>query len=110
MVGSGSARRQIGPEDYQASGALYLPEESRFEAMLLNLSEDADIGKAVNQAMAGIEVYNPDLQGVLPKDYSRIPDDILGELLRLLESSAGSDRGRRVRADLRILLGPVRLL
>ncbi len=84
-VGPGSARRPTGPEDYQAIGALYLPEESRFEG-LLDLPEDADIGKAINQAMGGIEVYNPDLQGVLPKDYSRIPDDILGELLRLLRA------------------------
>ena len=83
MVGSGSERRPIGPEDYQAAGALYLPEESRFET-LLNLPEGADVGSAVNQAMAGIEGCNRDLQGVLPKDYSRIPDDILGELLRLL--------------------------
>ncbi|MYG93859.1 MAG: SAM-dependent DNA methyltransferase [Acidimicrobiia bacterium] len=81
----GSERRTIGPEDYQAAGALYLLEESRFGA-LLNLPEGADVGKAVNQAMVGIESSNPDLQGVLPKDYSRIPDDILGELLRLLRA------------------------
>ena len=84
-VGAGSARRPTGPEDYQATGALYLPEDSRFET-LLNLSEDADIGKAINQAMGGIEVYNADLQGVLPRDYSRIPDHILAELLRLLRT------------------------
>ena len=36
--------------------------------------------------MGGIEVFNAALQGVLPKDYSRIPDDILGELLRLLKT------------------------
>ena len=84
-VGPGSARRPIEPEDYQAVGALYLPEESRFET-LLNLPEGADIGKAVNWAMGAIEVHNPELQGVLPKDYSRIPDDILGELLRLLRT------------------------
>ena len=85
LVGPGSARRPTGPEDYQATGALYLPEESRFET-LLDLPEGADIGKAINQAMGGIEVYNPDLQGVLPKDYSRVPDDILAELLRLLRT------------------------
>ena len=85
VVGPGSARRPTGPEDYQAVGVLYLPEDSRFDT-LLNLSEDADIGKAINQAMGGIEVYNPELQGVLPRDYSRIPDDILGELLRLLRA------------------------
>ena len=84
-VGPGTARRPIGPEDYQAEGALYVPDESRFET-LLNLPEGADIGKAINRAMGGIEDYNPDLKGVLPKDYARIPDDILGELLRLLRA------------------------
>ncbi|WP_420625596.1 type I restriction-modification system subunit M [Candidatus Poriferisodalis sp.] len=84
-VGPGTDRRRTGPEDYQAAGALYLPKESRFES-LLELPEGADIGKAINQAMGGIEVFNPALQGVLPKDYSRIPDDILGELLRLLRA------------------------
>ena len=84
-VGGGSARRKIGPDDYQAIGALYLPEESRFER-LLQLPEGADRGKAINKAMEAVEEHNPDLRGVLPKDYSRIPDDILGELLRLLQS------------------------
>ena len=91
-MGTGSARRPIGPDDYQAVGALYLPEQSRFE-MLLNLPEDADIGKALNQAMGGIEIYNPDLRGMLPKDYSRIPDDILGELMRLLRTLPGAIEG-----------------
>ena len=85
VVGPGSDRRPTGPEDYQAAGALYLPKESRFET-LLELPEGADRGKAINQAMGGIEVFNHSLQGVLPKDYSRIPDDILGELLRLLKT------------------------
>ena len=85
MVGPASGRRPTGPEDYQATGALYLPDQSRFEA-LLDLPESADIGKAINQAMGGIEAYNPDLQGVLPKDYSRIPGDTLAELLRLLRT------------------------
>lgn len=83
LVGPGTERRPIGPEDYQALGALFLPDESRFDT-LVNLPEGADIGKAINKAMGGIERHNPDLEGVLPKDYSRVPDDILGELLRLL--------------------------
>jgi type I restriction enzyme M protein len=83
-VGPGSERRPTGPDDYKAIGALYLPDESRFQT-LLDLPEGSDIGEAVNRAMAAIEKHNPDLKGVLPKDYSRIPDDILGELLRLLQ-------------------------
>ncbi len=85
QVGEGSERRKIGPDDYKAIGALYLPEESRFER-LLNLPEGADRGKAINKAMEAVEEHNQDLRGVLPKDYSRIPDDILGELLRLLQT------------------------
>ena len=85
QVGEGSERRKIGPDDYKAIGALYLPEESRFER-LLNLPEGADLGKAINKAMEAVEEHNQDLRGVLPKDYSRIPDDILGELLRLLQA------------------------
>ncbi|MXW95334.1 MAG: SAM-dependent DNA methyltransferase [Acidimicrobiaceae bacterium] len=81
----GSARRPTGPEDYQAAGALYLPEQSRFET-LLDLPEGADLGRALNRAMDGIEGSNPDLRGVLPRDYSRIPDHILAELLRLLRT------------------------
>ena len=92
VVGPGSDRRPTGPEDYQATGALYLPDESRFER-LLNLPEDADIGKAINRAMTGIEDYNPDLKGVLSKDYSRIPHDILVELLRLLGTLPGEIEG-----------------
>ncbi len=83
VVGPGSDRRPTGPDDYKAIGALYLPDESRFET-LLNLPEGADIGKSINRAMTGIEKHNPDLKGVLPGDYSRVPDNILGELLRLL--------------------------
>lgn len=82
-VGPGSARRPARPEDYQALGALYLPDESRFEA-LLGLPEGADLGAALNKAMAGVESHNPDLQGMLPKDYARVPSNILAELLRLL--------------------------
>src|SRR5215207_8073234 len=55
-----SARRKIGPSDYQARGVIYLPEAARFER-LLNLPEEADIGKAVNTAMREIEAHNADL-------------------------------------------------
>lgn len=54
--------------------ALYLPPESRFDP-LLDLPEGEGLGKAINKAMNGIEVFNLDLQGVLPRDYSRIPDE-----------------------------------
>src|SRR6266581_3034860 len=43
--------------DYQAEGVMYLPEEARF-SNLLKLTESADIGKAINDAMKAIEAEN----------------------------------------------------
>src|SRR5690606_10188758 len=83
LKSGGSGRRKIGPGDYHAEGVLYLPEQAQFDH-LLDLPEGADIGKAVNNAMAAIEDANPDLDGVLPRAYSTLPNDVLVELLRLL--------------------------
>jgi len=45
----------------------YLPKESRY-SYLLNLSEDQEIDKALKIAMAEIEKFKPELEGVLPQD------------------------------------------
>ncbi|MCX6090689.1 MAG: type I restriction-modification system subunit M N-terminal domain-containing protein, partial [Candidatus Atribacteria bacterium] len=50
LAGTSSGRRTIGPADYQAKGALYLPEAARFSA-LIKLPEGANIGAAINEAM-----------------------------------------------------------
>src|SRR4051812_40169163 len=42
-----SARRRVGPSDYQAQGLIYVPPDARFSA-LLDLPERTDLGKAVN--------------------------------------------------------------
>ena len=54
------------PNAYHAEGVFYLTENARFET-LLNLPEGKDVGKQVNQAMADIEMHNPQLAGVLPR-------------------------------------------
>ena len=41
-LGPGSERRPVGPEDFIAAGAIYLPQEARFEN-LVNLPEGADL-------------------------------------------------------------------
>lgn len=69
--------------DYQAEGALYLPENARF-TYLLDLAEDQDLGKAVNEAMAAVEAENEELKGVLPRSYGKLPNTVLVELLRVL--------------------------
>lgn len=45
----------------------YLPDHARYN-YLLELPEEEDIVKAIKAAMASIEEYKPELQGVLPQD------------------------------------------
>jgi type I restriction enzyme M protein len=71
------------PADYQARGAIYLPEDARFSG-LLKLPENASLAGALDTAMKGIADTNPDLAGVLPQGYGALPDAVLRELLRLL--------------------------
>ena len=80
-----SRRRRTDPRtQYQARGAFYLPEHSRFQ-YLLNLREGANIGQAVTDAMKAIEAENPQVDGVLPKNYNRLEKSTLLELLRIME-------------------------
>jgi type I restriction enzyme M protein len=76
-------RLKPAPADYQAKGAIFLPENSRF-SRLLALPGTADLGAELNAAMKGIADANPDLAGALPLGYSGLPNNVLQELLRLL--------------------------
>lgn len=78
---------ELDETDYQAEGVVYLPESARFEA-LLQLTEGDNVGKALNEAMLLIEGGNPELKGVLPRSYNRLPNGTLVELLRLLSPLA----------------------
>ncbi len=91
-LGTGSARNPVGPDDYKASGVLYLPDEARYDH-LLNQPESADLGKVLNKAMSAIEDHNLDLKGVLPKVYGTLPNNVLIELLRTLNSLAQDIEG-----------------
>lgn len=81
LLKKGMAAGDIEPFDYKAEGALYLPENARF-SYLADLPESANIGKAINDAMAGIEAANDELKGVLPRSYGVIPNSVLVLLLR----------------------------
>ena len=76
-------RLKPNPADYQAKGAIFLPENARF-SRLLALPGTADLGAELNDAMKAIADANPDLAGVLPHGYAGLPNDVLQELLRLL--------------------------
>jgi type I restriction enzyme M protein len=71
------------PADYQARGAMFLPDNARF-SRLLALPGNADLGAELNGAMEAIAEANPELRGVLPTGYKGLPSKVLAELLRLL--------------------------
>src|SRR3990167_699979 len=81
----GSARRGMSriddPKAYMAEGVLYLTPGARFD-YLLQRPEGGNVGKAVNEAMADIEKHNPQLAGVLPRNYQIFNGTLLKELLK----------------------------
>lgn len=80
-----SGRRSPSKIDYQSRIGLFIPEKARF-SYLKTLPEGTDIGKAINDAMKAIEAENEDLRDVLPKNYQRIENSTLFELIRVLSS------------------------
>jgi len=87
-----SSRRKIGKVDYQAEGVLYLPEKSRY-SYLLSLPEGENIGQAINKAMDLIEGENPDLTGILPKNYNSVSNSILIALLKTFSKIDANSEG-----------------
>jgi len=69
------------PAAYHAESVVFLPEAARF-AHLLNLPEGANVGQAINDAMAEIEKHNPQLAGVLPRTFQIFTSTLLKELLK----------------------------
>lgn len=89
----GSGRIGITKDHYHKEGAIYLKPEARYD-YLLNLPEDIDIGKAIDEAMREVEEENDRVKATgLPKNYSRIDNDVLRELLRLLNGITKSLNG-----------------
>jgi len=80
-----SKRRELSKIDFQSKIGLSIPENARF-SYLKKLPEGADIGKAINDAMKLVEQENEDLRDVLPKNYQRIENSTLFELIRVLSS------------------------
>lgn len=73
LEGKGSGRRTVGKTDYHARGVPYLP-------------EGKDIGKEINEAFALIETENPELKGVLPRNFQKVGNDSLVTLLKTFNS------------------------
>jgi len=79
--GRRAANRADDPAAYHAESVIFLPQAARF-AHLINLPEGANIGQAINDAMAEIEKHNPQLAGVLPRTYQIFTSTLLKELLK----------------------------
>jgi type I restriction enzyme M protein len=92
LAGKATGRRDVGKSDYQAKGVLYLPEQARFNQLLL-LKESDNLGKAINDAMAAIESENPQLKGVLPRTYQELSNNTLVSLLRSVNAMLGDITG-----------------
>ena len=69
------------PAAYHAEGVLYLTPSARFD-YLLQRPEGSNVGRAVNEAMADTEKHNPQLAGVLPRNYQIFNGTLLKELLK----------------------------
>ena len=83
----------VGPEDYTRLGAMFIPEESRYDYLIGLPESENNLGKKVNDAMAAIEKVNPQLAGVLPRTYTDLGDDLLRETLRIFNNSALDEDG-----------------
>ncbi len=83
LLAKGFEADELEPHDFQAEGVVYLPDTARFST-LLQLTEGDNVGRALNEAMLLIEGGNPELRGVLPRSYNKLPGPTLVELLRLL--------------------------
>ena len=79
-----------------AENVFRVPKEARWSHLWANAKQPS-IGKLIDEAMAAIEVANPGLKGVLPKDHNRPALDkvMLGELIDLVSGIAMGERARR---------------
>lgn len=81
------AREQIleTKDFYKSVGVFYVPEESRWE-FLQTKTMQSDLGQVLDKAMDHIEADNrAELEGVLPKVYTRttLDNSVLGELVNI---------------------------
>lgn len=77
------------PEDkdeYLAENVFYVPPTARWNYLQQQRAKLPSIGKDIDDAMDAIELDNPSLKGVLPKDYARpaLDKKRLGELVDMI--------------------------
>lgn len=91
------------PEDrdeYAGANVFWVPKKARWPHLQAN-AKQAEIGKIIDEAMLAIEKENPQLKGVLSKDYARpaLDKQRLGELIDLIGTiglGAKEDRSKDI--------------
>ena len=84
------------PDEYRAENIFWVPREARWNRLRAQARQPA-IGRAVDDAMAGIERDNAALKDVLPKDYARpgFDQQRLGQLIDLISNIKVGDEDAR---------------
>lgn len=72
---------------FQGKAAIYLPAEARFDH-IANLPQGAQVGEAIDRAMATIEADYEVLAGALPRNYTAFEPDLLAELVKIFDRPA----------------------
>lgn len=85
-------------DEYAAEAIFWVPREARWSHLQAN-AKQTNIGKLIDEAMHAIEEANPNLKGVLPKDYNRPALDkvMLGELIDLYSGVAMGEPGDKAK-------------
>src|ERR1700686_411475 len=91
--------RHADPEDrdeYAGANVFWVPKKARWPHLQAN-AKQAEIGKIIDEAMLAIEKDNPQLKGVLSKDYARpaLDKQRLGELIDLVGTIGLGDKENR---------------
>jgi type I restriction enzyme M protein len=89
------------PDEYRAASIFWVPKEARWQHLKANAPQPT-IGTLVDDAMAAIERDNPQLKGVLPKDYARpgLDKQRLGQIINLVSDIALGSAAERARDTL----------
>ena len=83
-------------DEYLAESVFYVPPTARWKYLQLERAKLPTIGKDIDDAMDAIEKDNPNLKGVLPKDYARpaLDKQRLGELIDLIGNIGFNEPGK----------------
>jgi len=75
------------PDEYLAENIFWVPREARW-SFIQAYAKKPNVGQLVDDAMVAIEKYNPNLKGVLPKNYARpaLDKNSLGGIIDVVSS------------------------